>query len=99
MDKKFETILRTGKTIDMLTEIENLQEAYYKDLQASVDSFDTYEEVSEETRNDLIKVRTVLATFELLGYIDNVEFEAMFQAAAEQRIKILEELSDEKSHS
>lgn len=99
MDKKFETILRTGKTINMLAEIENLQEAYYKDLQASVDSFDTYEEVSEETRNDLTKVRAVLSTFELLGYIDNAECEAMFQAAAEQRSTILEGLSDERFHS
>ena len=92
MDKKFDTILRSGKTIDMLAEIENLQEAYYRDLQASIDAFDTYEEVSEETRNDLTKVRAVLSTFELLGYIDNAECEDMFQAAAEQRNSILEGL-------
>lgn len=92
MDKKFEAILRTGKTIDMLTEIENLQEAYYCDLQASIDSFDTYAEVSEETRNDLTKVRNVLSTFELLGYISNAECEAMLQAAAEQRKAVLEAL-------
>lgn len=96
MDKKFETVLRSGKTIDMLAEIEILQEAYYRDLQASIDSFDTYTEVSEETRNDLIKVRAVLSTFELLGYIDNSECEAMFQAASEQRESILRGLSDEK---
>ena len=92
MDKKFETILRTGKTIDMMAEVENLQEAYYLDLQLSVDSFDTYHEVSEETRNDLTKVRTVLATFEQLGYISHEEFEAMSEAAAEQRNAILEGL-------
>lgn len=97
MDKKFERILRTGKTIDMLTEIENLQEAYYRDLQASIDAFNTYEEVSEETRNDLTKVRTVLATFELLGYIDVNEYTAMSEAAAEQRESVLRGLSDERN--
>lgn len=97
MDKKFETILRTGKTIDMLAEIELLQDNYYRDLQLSVDSFDTYDEVSEETRNDLTKVRTVLATFELLGYIEHAEFEAMSEAAAEQRETVLEGLSDERN--
>lgn len=97
MDKKFETILRTGKTIDMLSEIELLQEAYYQDLQISVDSFDTYDEISEETRNDLTKVRTTLAAFELLGYISHEEFEAMSEAASEQRLTILKELSDDRN--
>ena len=97
MDKKFETILRTGKTVDMLSEIEQLQEAYYLDLELSVKSFDTYYEISEETRNDLIKVRTVLATFEMLGYISHEEFEAMSQVASDQRLSILEGLSDERN--
>lgn len=97
MDKKFETILRTGKTVDMLSEIELLQENYYRDLQLSVDSFDTYDEVSEETRNDLTKVRTTLAAFELLGYISHEEFEAMNEAAYAQRITILKELSDDRN--
>lgn len=92
MDKKFDIVMRTGKTIDMMAEIENLQEVYFQDLQASVNSFDTYAEVSEETRNDLIRVRTVLATFEMLGYIDNAECSAMLDAAAEQRDSILKGL-------
>ena len=96
MDKKFDVVLRTGKTIDMLAEIENLQEVYYHDLQASIDSFDTYAEVSEETRNDLLRVKTVLATFEMLGYIDNAECHAMLQAASEQRNSILEGLEGTK---
>lgn len=92
MDKKFDVVLRTGKTIDMLAEIENLQEVFYHDMQASVSSFDTYEEVIEETRNDLLRVKTVLATFEMLGYIDNAECHAMLQAVNEQRKSVLEGL-------
>ncbi len=96
MDKKFETVLRSGKTIDMLAEIENLQEAYYRDLQLSVDSFDTYDEVSEETRNDYGKIYAVLSTFELLGYISHDEFGAMIEAASEQRISVLKALEGKK---
>ena len=96
MDKKFETVLRSGKTIDMLAEIENLQEAYYHDLQASVDSFDTYDEVSNETWHDLKKLQITLSTFELLGYIDKNEYEAMHEAACDQRKTILWSLEGKK---
>lgn len=93
MDKKFNVVMRTGKTIDMLAELETLQEVYYQDLQASVNSFDTYYDVSNETRNDLIKVKTALSVFELLGYIDHVEYDAMFEAASQQRTTLLEGLT------
>ena len=34
MDKKFNTIMRSGKTIDMFSEIEDLQAQYSADLSA-----------------------------------------------------------------
>ena len=92
MDKKFNVIMRTGKTIDMFSEIEDLQAKYLSDLRASVDAFETYGEVSEETFNDLNSLRGTLSLFVMLGYLFDEEYEEMIKEAEIQRKNILKEL-------
>lgn len=99
MDKQFNTIMRTGKQMDMYREIENLQAKYYEDLQASVNSFYNYFDVSNETYNDYIAVKNALELFARLGYLYKDEAEDMIQAAKEQRDSVLEGLANEKSGS
>lgn len=99
MKEEFNTIVRSGKQFDMYREIENLQAEYYNDLQASVDSFDTYYEVSKETFNDYMSVKRTLLLFAKLGYLYNDEAEDMIRVAKEQRDSILEGLENEKSGS
>lgn len=92
MDKQFKAILRTGAKLDMFAEIEALQEEYYNDLQASVDSFDSYYEVSLETENDLRCASKVINTFCRLGYLFPEEANAMIECLADQRKTVLEKL-------
>lgn len=93
MDKNFNTIIRKGVQLDMYREIEDLQAEYMADLHASVNSFDSYNEVSNETANDFARVEKVLRVFERLGYLYRDEADDMVQVAREQRLKVLEELS------
>lgn len=96
MDKKFNTIVRKGIQLDMYQEIEDLQAEYYADLQASVDSFDLYAEVANETSNDFARLEKVIRVFERLGYLYRDEANGMIEAAREQRRVVLESLEVNK---
>lgn len=96
MKEQFNTIMRTGKQMDMYAEIELLQAKYKEDLQASVDSFDTYFEVSNETYNDFKSVEQTLNLFAMLGYLYRDEAEDMIQVAREQRLTLLDALEGEE---
>ena len=97
MDKNFNTIIRKGVQLDMYREIEDLQAEYNADLQASVNAYDLYDEVANETANDFARVEKVLRVFEHLGYLYRDEANDMIQVAREQRLKVLEELSNERN--
>ena len=95
MDKHFTTIMRKGKEIDMFSEIEDLQDKYLSDLQASVDAFETYDEVSVETYSDLMSLSSTLSVFNMLGYLLDEEYADMLTVAKEQRYAVLGGLSRE----
>ena len=99
MEKQFNTIMRSGKQLDMYREIEDLQAKYYEDMQFSVSSFDFYDEVVTETYNDYMAVENTLNLFAKLGYLYKDEAEDMIQSAWEQRLTVLEGLTNEKSGS
>ena len=92
MDKKFNTIMRSGKVIDMISEIETLQTKYLSDLRASVSSFDSYDEVAAETLCDYNATKYALLTLEKLGYLFKDECEEMIKEAEIQRKNVLKEL-------
>lgn len=92
MDKNFNSVMRSGKTIDMFSEIEDLQAQYSADLSASVQSYDTYVEVSNATYEDFLSVKKTISTFELLGYLFKDECEEMIKEAEIQRKQVLKEL-------
>ena len=92
MDKQFNTLFRTGKSIDMMKEIEELQSKYSCDLQASVDTSETYDQVSENTYSDLAAVICTLEVLCKLGYLFRDEANDMIEVAREQRKTVLEAL-------
>lgn len=92
MDAKFNTIWREGKKLNMYDEIETLQAKYTHDLQASVDSYDSYEVVSDATWEDYMSVKRTLEMFQMLGYLYLDECEGMIDVAREQRKTLLEAL-------
>lgn len=96
MDKNFNTIWREGKKINMYDEIETLQAKYTNDLQASVDSYNTYEGVSDATWGDFMSVKSTLEIYQMLGYLYRDEADDMIQVAREQRLTLLGGLEDKK---
>lgn len=92
MDKKFNTIMRSGKSIDMFSEIEDLQAQYSADLSASVQTYNSYEEVSNATYEDFLSVKKTISIFEMLGYLFKDEAADMIEAAHNERMEKLDEL-------
>ena len=87
-------LYREGKKVEMYQIIEDLDMEYQSNLKASVCVGESYEEVSEETRNDLNIIRKALELLEKLGYITNEERNAMLYEAERMRIQVLDDLEE-----
>ena len=83
------TVIRSGKNLDMVREIEDLEAEYLNNLEASISCTDSYDVASQETYNDLIIVKRILFTFEKLGYLYKDECADMAKYAEQARISRL----------
>ena len=82
-------VIRKGKDIDMNEQIAAWETEFRIELDASVNTFDTYSEVSEETRNDLNSMREVIRAYQRLGYLDQEEADKLIDEATEIRNEVL----------
>lgn len=96
MDKLLDYNLRQGKVVNIKTTLEELEATYIGCLDASIDSYDEHEEISSETYNDLITMKTQLSLLEMLGYIDKEEADNMRSYADELRLRKLGEIENKK---
>lgn len=87
-------IYREGKKVEMYGLIADLDIEYQSNLKASVCVGESYEEVSEETRNDLNIIKKALELLEKLDYITNEEYNAMLYEAERMRIQVLDDLEE-----
>lgn len=92
--KESRPIYREGKKVEMYQVIEDLDMEYQNNLKASVCVGESYEEVSEETRNDLNIIKKALELLEKLDYITNEERNAMLYEAERMRIQVLDDLEE-----
>ena len=92
-------VMRKGDKVNMEEVLAHLDSMYLADLDASISSYDTYDEISAETYNDYKVVSGKLEMFSFLGYLDAEELNAMRQTAAEMRLKKLEGLEHEENRS
>ena len=88
-------VIREGIKVNMEVFLGNLDSLYLADMDATITSYDTYDEISSETYNDYKVVSGKLELLHLLGYLDTDELDAMRQTAAEMRLKKLEGLEHE----
>ena len=86
---------RAGYRMDINEILEDIETEYKINLKSSVDSFNTYWEVSDETMTDLRVVKARLQTLLETGYINEDEFDAMTEMADEMRFAELEKLEKE----
>ena len=89
----YDLYIRKGKDINVAEQMDELERAYVIDLQASIDSFDDYEMISQETHSDLCAVKKCLQIFHTLGYIDKEELKLLEAYAEHKRKSMLEVLN------
>ena len=97
--EKSAAVMRKGGKVSMDDLLGELDRAYLADMDATISSYRTYEEVSAETYNDYKNVCGKLEIITFLGYLDAEELIAMRQTAAEMRLKKLEGLEHEENRS
>ena len=90
-------VMRKGDKVNMEELLGSLDAMFLADLDASISSYDTKDEVSSETYNDYELTCARLELLNQLGYLDEEETDAMRQTAAEMRLKKLEGLEYEDS--
>ena len=90
------TVIRSGKNLDMVREIEDLEAEYINNIEASISCTDDYNVASQETYNDLIVVKRVLFTFEKLGYLYKDECADMSKYAEQVRLSRLAKIGGNK---
>ena len=88
-------VIRKGKDIDMNEQIAAWETEYRIALQATINAFSLYLEVSEETRNDFNNLREVIRAYQRLGYLDQEEADQLIDEAAAIREEVLSELEDQ----
>lgn len=85
--------LRTGKTVNIVEVLDELESNFRSDLTAGIEAFDSLQEVEAETYNDLISIRKCLSLLEKLGYITYDEMANIYEYASKLRINMLEALN------
>ena len=95
VNKRLNVNYRAGFRLNILDVLQDLEDKYRSNLNATVECFQTYEEVSNETLNDLQIFNAELHVLLTTGYINEDEFEAMVPIADDIRKNILENLEKE----
>ena len=93
--KKYE--MRKGKAVNMPELLEKFDHEFEIDLTASINANNSYEAVSNETFNDLLKVKAKLYLLFELKYLTHTEYEAISEVAEEMRLEKLGELKNERN--
>ena len=92
MSKCLDYNLRDGKVVNIVEMLDNWTGMYQAALEASIDAYDTYDEVANETFNDEVKIVSNINVLEVLGYIDNEEATEMRKLASDTRMQMLDKI-------
>lgn len=84
--------IRVGKHINIVDELDELEATLRADLKGTIDAYETYDEVSNETLNDLIVFNTIIRMMGKFGYLDEEEEVKICQQGASIRRDYLEKL-------
>lgn len=95
VNKRLNVNFRTGYRLNILDILQDLEDKYRSNLKATVDCFEGYEEISNETINDNQIFIAELHVLLTCGYINEDEFEVMVPIADKIRMNILENLEKE----
>lgn len=95
INKRLNYNFRAGYRLNMNDVLQDLEDKYRSSLKATVDSFEFYDDVSNETFNDAAIMKGQIGLLVTTGYLDEEEAKAMIQVVDDIRMNILKELKKE----
>ena len=95
MDKCFNMNFRQGFRIEMINFMEELQQEYERELEATIQTYNDYENVSAECYNYNLIINGKLVMLEKTGFINEDELAELLEKASDIRISKLEKLEKE----
>ena len=96
---KMENTHRAGGMVNMDELLGELDSLYLADMDATISSYNTYDEINAETYNDYKVVCAKLEMLKKLRYLAEDETDEMMMTAAKMRLEKLEGLEYEESES
>lgn len=95
VNKRLNVNYRAGYRLNILEVLQELEDKYRTCLKQTIESFDSKEEVSNETYNDACIFKAELGLLLVTGYINEDELDAMIPIVDKIRLDILENLEKE----
>lgn len=95
VNKRLNVNFRAGYRLNILDILQDLEDKYRSNLKATIDCYDNYDEISNETLNDNQIFIAELHVLYTCGYINEDEFESMVPIADDIRMNILKNLEKE----
>ena len=99
MTKCLDFNLRTGRTININEIVDTIESEFKCALDATIDCNDSYDEVSNESYNDLLILKAKLIILNRCGYIDTEELNNMANLASDIRTDKLEKLNKKEGEN
>ena len=99
MTKCLDYNFRSGRTININEVLDTIECKYKGALSATISSFDEYEDVSTETYNDELVIKSEINMLSKLGYIDSEEAQDMANLASDIRKQMLENLNKKEGEN
>lgn len=99
VNKRLNVNYRAGYRLNILDVLQELEDKYRTCLSTTLDSFESYEEVSNETYNDACIFKAELGLLLVTGYINEDELDAMIPIVDEIRLDILKNLEKEGANN
>lgn len=84
--------IRSGRAFNFVEKLDDLELKYRATLKASIDTFDSWDDVQAETYNDELLMRNTIETYGDLGYLEKEEVESMVEYARKIRLEMLDAL-------
>ena len=95
VNKRLNVNFRAGYRLNVIEVLQEMEDKYRTMLKMTVDNFEFYDDISNETYNDAIVFKAELGVLLITGYLNEDEVEAMNPIVDQIRMEILSKLEKE----
>ena len=95
VNKRLNVNFRAGYRLNVIEVLQEMEDKYRTMLNMTVDNFEFYDDVANETYNDAIVFKAELGVLLITGYLNEDEVEAMNPIVDQIRMEILSKLEKE----